>query len=226
MNFKRGFVGFVFALAAAGALIACSGAAESLSSTQVASAEGATAPAGTRTFVIDPSESEARFIINEVLNGSPNTVVGKTNLVQGSIFVSYDNPSITTMSTIEVDLSGLATDSPLRNGMIRRSILETDNPAFRLAQFVMTRLDGLPLKVTIGQPFDFKLTGNLTIHGVSKEATFDVSVTPVSETQLKGKASFTTTHGTFGVDVLRLPPQVASVEDKTILEIEFVANAQ
>lgn len=184
------------------------------------------ASASQKTFVIDPAQSEAHFIINEVLGGSPNTVVGKTNKVEGRILASYDNPSSATFGPIKVDLSGLTTDSGMRNRMIQGSILETSNPAFRFAQFTMTKLDGLPAKITIGQPFTFKITGTLALHGATKEATFDASVTPVSESQLSGKASLTVQYADWGVQVLRLPPQVASVEPKAILEILFVATTQ
>jgi polyisoprenoid-binding protein YceI len=185
-----------------------------------------TAPPGTKSFVIDPGQSEAHFIINEVLGGAPNTVIGKTNKVSGQIFASYDNPSATSIGPITVDLSGLATDSGMRNRMIQGSILETENPAYQFARFSMTKLDGLPAKITLGQPFDFKITGNLTLHGVTKEATFDATVTPVSDTRLNGKASLTVQYADWGVRILHLPQQVASVEDKTILEIVFGANAQ
>ncbi len=222
------------ALGLAAALAACSGAPATQAlnapnapaSTQPpAPASAASAAPGQRTFTLDPAQTEAHFIVNEVLNGSPNTVVGKTNAVSGQIFASYDNPSATTMSPVKVDLSNIATDSTMRNGMIHRAILQTDNPAFQIVQFTMTRLDGLPDKITIGQPFSFKITGDLNLHGVTKPETFDATVTPVSDTQLKGKASLTITYADFGVQIFQLPRQVASVEDHVILEIVFVAQA-
>lgn len=192
-------------------------------------AQAATAPApapGAHTFVIDPSQSAAHFIVNEVLGGSPNTVDGKTDKVEGQIFASYDNPAAATVGPIKIDLTGLATDSGMRNGMIQRAILETSNPAFQYAVFTPTKCDGLPTTVTVGQPFSFKINGNLALHGVTKPVTFDATVTPVSATQLSGKASVTIQYADWGVQLLRLPPQVASVEPKTILELDFVANSQ
>lgn len=219
----------VAALGVAVAVAACSGAqptaAGGPATAPPIATEVASAAPGTRTFTLDPSQSEAHFIIQEVLNGAPNTVVGKTNAVSGQIFASYDQPALTTMSPIRVDLTSIATDNNLRNGMIHRAILQTSNPAYQLAEFTMTRLSGLPDKVTVGQSFDFKITGNLTLHGVTKEETFDASVTPVSDTQLKGKASLTITYADFGVEILQLPRQVASIESQTVLEILFVAQA-
>lgn len=194
------------------------------SPSSISAVETATAGGG-RVYAIDPSKSEARFIIDEVLNGAPNTVVGRTNRLQGSITASFAHPSAATMTLLTVDLSALQTDSAMRNRMIQGTILETGNPAFQFAEFDMTRLEGLPDKVTVGQPFSFKITGNLTLHGATRPLTFDMSITPVSDTQLTGKASTQITYADFGVGVLRMPPQVASVASTTTLEIEFVAVA-
>ncbi len=178
------------------------------------------------TFVLVPAESEARFIVNEVLNGQPKTVIGATNAVEGQIVADYANPPAVSMSVIRVDLSTLTTDNSFRNRAIRDMILETGNPAYQYAEFVMTSVSGLPDSVTLGQPFDFQITGNLTIHGVTREVTFDATVTPVSETRLEGIASYATLYSDFDVTILRLPPQVASVEEQVILEMEFVAEAE
>jgi polyisoprenoid-binding protein YceI len=181
-------------------------------------------PEGT-TFALVPAESEARFIVNEILNGQPKTVVGATNAVEGTITADYANPPAVTLSAIRVDLSTLVTDNSFRNRAVRDMILETGNPAYQYAEFVMMGVSGLPDSVTLGQPFDFQITGNLTIHGVTREVTFDATVTPVSETRLEGVASYSTLYSDFDVFILRLPPQVASVEDQVILELEFVAEA-
>ena len=41
-----------------------------------------------RVYDIVPEETEARFLIGEILRGEPKTVVGKTNQVSGQIFVA------------------------------------------------------------------------------------------------------------------------------------------
>lgn len=185
------------------------------------------APTGvTRTFVIVPEESEARFVINEILNGQTNNVVGATNAVSGEITADYANPSAVSMGTIQVDMSTLATDNRFRNGSIHDLILQTGNPDFRYAQFTAREFRGLPESITIGQPFSFEIVGDMTIHGVTRELVFSATVTPVSETRLEGTASVTVLYADFGIQILRLPIQVASVEDDVILEIDFVAEAQ
>jgi hypothetical protein len=88
---------------------------------------------------------------------------------------------------------------------MHRSILETGDPANQFAVFTPTKIEGLPESITIGTAFSFTITGTLEMHGASNEEI---------------------TYGDWGIQILRLPPQVASVEDTTILKLEFVANAQ
>jgi len=190
--------------------------------------EGASAAepsGGLPVFSLVPEESEARFIIGEILSGAPKTVIGTTNDVEGTLTPDFNTPANTTVGTIRVDLSTLRTDNSFRNLAIHGTILETGNEAFRYAEFTPTALSGLPDSVTIGQSFDFQITGRLTIHGVTREVTFNVTATPVSETRLEGLASLEIRYADFNISILRLPPQVASVEEQVILELEFVAVA-
>ncbi len=179
-------------------------------------------PVAGNEYVIIPDQSEVRFIAHEILLGAPKTVIGATNGVSGSINVDYANPAGVSLSPIVIDMTGLATDDPKRTRTMHESILQTGT--YPTAEFVATSFSGLPASVTIGQPFDFTITGNLTIHGTTQEVTFDATVTPVSDTRLEGTASYSTTYQEFGVQILRLPPQVASVEDQITLEIDFVAE--
>ena len=67
----------------------------------------------------------------------------------------------------------------------------------------------------------------MTIHGVTQEETFEVTLTPVSETRIEGTATLSdVTYADYGIHILRLPTQVASVEDTVTLELSFVAAAQ
>ena len=177
-----------------------------------------------KTFTILPAESEVRFIINEILFGTNTAISGITNQVEGSITADYQNPAAVSINPITIDLTTLATDNPNRNRAMHNSILETG--AYPTGTFEATGVSGLPETVTIGEPFNFQITGNLTVHGVTKELTFDTTATAVSETRLEGLASVQIVYQDFGINILRLPPQVASVEDEVILEIEFAAEAQ
>lgn len=177
--------------------------------------------ASSGTFVLVSAESEARFIVDEVLFGEPYTVVGTTNEVSGSLVPDFQTPANTTVGTITIDLSTLQTDNGNRTRTMHNSILETGT--YRYAEFVPTSVSGMPTNITIGQPFTFQITGNLTMHGTTLEKTFDVTATAVSETRIEGLATLQILYSEFGIQILRLPQQVASVGDEVILELEFVA---
>jgi polyisoprenoid-binding protein YceI len=186
-----------------------------------------TAASGGVNLIIVPEESEARFLIDEVLSGADKTVVGTTTAVEGTITADKDNPQNVSVSAVKVDLSTLTTDSSFRNRAIRDLILQTGDPANQFATFEPTGYEGLPESVTIGEPFTFQITGDLTIHGVTRQETFEVTLNPVSETRIEGTATLSDiTYADYGVQILRLPDQVASVEDTVTLELSFVAAAQ
>jgi polyisoprenoid-binding protein YceI len=176
-------------------------------------------------FQIVPEESEARFLIDEVLAGSANTVVGTTSAVSGEIVGDFVSPQSVEVGPIEVDMSDLRTDNNFRNRAIRDVILQTGVEANRLAVFHPTEISGLPTEVSFGTPYDLTLKGDLTIHDVTRTVVFDAVVTAVSDSRLEGTASVSLPYSDFDIQILRLPPQVASVGDVVTLEIDFVAEA-
>lgn len=179
------------------------------------------------TFSLVPDETEARFRVNEVLTGQPTEVVGTTSAVTGGdITVDFANPAGATVSPVTVDLSTLVTDNNFRNRAIQDAILQSSRSEFQYAEFTVTSVSGLPDRVTVGQPVTFQISGDMSLHGVTAPLTFDATATPVSETRLEGTASTTIPYADFGIAILRLPPQVASVEDMVTLEIQFAAEAQ
>lgn len=182
--------------------------------------------AGATTFTIVPEETEARFKVQEVLNGNDTLVVGVTNVVEGQIVANYDDPAGSTVGPITVDLSDLATDNNFRNRAIHEFILTTGQEVNQFAEFTSTSISGMPDAITVGEPFSFQLTGDVTMHGVTRELTFDVTVTPVSETRLEGLATTEILYTDFDINIPRLPPQVASVEENVTLELAFVATAE
>lgn len=178
-----------------------------------------------KTFTFDPSQTTARFVVNEVLAGQPNQVVGSTSDVEGSFTVDLSNTASINYAPVRVDMSTLATDSDMRNRTMHGSILETGKPEFRYAEFVPSTVIGLPESVEIGVEYPIKLSGNLTMHGVTREVTFEGNVTATSENQITGLLTYTFNYADFNVTIFRLPPQVASVEDQARLELEFAATS-
>jgi polyisoprenoid-binding protein YceI len=174
-------------------------------------------------FEIVQADSEARFLINEVLNGSPKTVVGVTDQVAGEIAIFVDDPTRSQIGTILVNARTLVTDNEFRNRAIKNRILQTDD--FEFVTFTPTEIVGLPGDVTIGAAFSFQIVGDLTVRDVTKQVTFDATVTPISKTQLEGLASTTILYPEFNLTIPEARA-VASVEDEVILEIAFVAVAK
>lgn len=189
------------------------------------SAPEPTPEARLRTFRLAPGQSEARFIVDEVLLGRPNTVVGSTDQVTGTIQVDLNDFRQTQVSPIQVDARSLATDNRFRNRSIQRQILQSQRDEYRYIVFTPTAIEGLPETVNLGEPFTFQIVGDLTIRDITSPVTFEVTVTPVSETELTGLARTTVTRSMFD---LRIPnvPGVADVSEDVQLELEFVAVAE
>ncbi len=177
---------------------------------------------GTQLFQIVPDQSEVRFQMSEVLHGQPTTVIGRSNQVAGSISIDPTKPANSQVGTIRVDARTLATDSSMRNRVIERAILQSDQ--FEYIEFKPTALTGLPQSVTLGRPFSFRIAGDLTIRSVTQPVTFDATVTPVSPTQVKGTAAATIQRADYNL-VVPSVPSVANVSEAVQLQIDFIATA-
>lgn len=199
-------------------------AVEDAPAAATAAADDAAAPvAGPTIFEILPGESVARFEIDEVLRGAPKTVVGTTDQVSGQIAVSPDDPSSSQVGTILVNARTLATDSDFRDRAIKNHILMTD--AHEYVTFVPTEVVGMSATPGLGDSVEFQIVGDLTIAGVTRPATFDVSVTVVDETRIEGLASMTLRYADYGLTI-PASRSVDAVEDDLILALDFVAAAQ
>lgn len=182
----------------------------------------ATASSSAVTFNIVPEQSEVRFTLSEVLRGVPTTVVGRTNQVAGQIRVDFANPSASQVGVIRINARTLTTDNDFRNRAIRSQILLSSQPEYEFAEFTPTAINGLPETITFGEPINFTITGSLTVRGITNEVTFNATVTPVSETELRGTASTTVQRAMYQLQIPNVPG-VADVSEDVLLEIDFVA---
>lgn len=179
-----------------------------------------TGASGPVLFEIVQAESEARFILNEVLRGDPNTVVGATDQVAGEILFNPADPASARVGTILVNARTLATDDDRRNRAMGNRILDTG--AYEFISFTPTSISGLPESVRTGDGVTFQLTGDLTIRDVSTEVTFQATVIPVSDDRLEGMASATVLRGDYRL-IIPSVPFVANVDEEVMLELDFVA---
>src|SRR5262249_50376702 len=126
---------------------------------------------------------------------------------------------------IKVDLSTLVTDNDLRNNTIQGRILETGDASNQFATFDEKAIDGLPESITVGQLVSFKMTGDLTIHGVTKSVTFDVTASLEGAKAQKGDASTPVSNKAFKTNAPD-GPWVTGRAKTVKLELNSTANAQ
>jgi polyisoprenoid-binding protein YceI len=179
--------------------------------------------AGSTTYTIQQSSSEASFTIDEVLNGSPKSVVGTTDQVSGEIALDLSDTSTAQVGTIQINARTLTTDSDQRNNAIKNMILDTNDNEY--ITFAPTSVVGLPTSVTVGQSYTFQMVGQLTVAGQAHEATFDVTVTATDASTLQGSATTTIAYADWGISVPNVPV-VTGVADTTTLAFDFVATAK
>jgi polyisoprenoid-binding protein YceI len=184
-----------------------------------AASTSAAAGASSLRWTLDPAGSEARFKAREQLAGRdlPNDAIGKTKAIQGAIGVDKQGAILADQSKFEVDLRTLASDQSRRDGFIKSNTLNTSQ--FPSAVFVPTAVTGLPSPIPESGEGAFKLIGNMTIHGVTKPATWDVTVKK-SGNQLTGTASTVIKLTDYGMTPPRVPV-VLSIEDNITLELDF-----
>lgn len=164
--------------------------------------------------------SRARYKVREQLAGIsfPSDAVGTTDGLTGVIVVNPDGSLNGSASKITVDLKTLSSDQQRRDDYIQNRTFETAK--FPTLEFVPKRLVGLPAGPlpTTGQA-GFQLIGDMTLHGVTAEATWNVVAT-FGNDAVAGRG---TTVVTFEMFKLTKPTlaRLLSVDDKIELEIEF-----
>ena len=176
--------------------------------------------------VVD-GESEARFIIEEVLRGEPNTVVGTTNGIDGSVAVEFQSNDIE-IGEFVINVRTIETDDEVRDRTIRTLILESSKDQFEFSTFRPTQITGLPESVDVGDRLSLEVTGDLTVRDVTDSVTFDMNINIRSEREISGSASTTIRWEQFDITIPYVGGNsiVASVENQLDLEMGFVARAR
>ena len=192
--------------------------------TSPASSEAARPAQEARIFQIDPEQSEARFIVDEILFGKPNNVVGRTNEVSGTIAINLTDPAQTTVGEIRINARSLATDNRFRNRSVNRLILQSNRDEYQYITFTPTAIEGLPAEAGVGDTFSFQIIGDLKIREIVQPTTFDVTVTADSAAQISGLAQTVVRRADFELTIPNVEG-VADVTEEVQLELEFVALA-
>lgn len=163
--------------------------------------------------------SKARYKVREQLAGIsfPSEAVGTTESVTGVIVVNPDGTIDAAQSKITVDLKTLSSDQQMRDGYIQNRTLETAK--YPNLEFVPKRIVGLPSPLPTTGQAGFQLIGDVTLHGVTAEATWNVVATFANDA-VAGRGTTTLTFETFKLPKPTLA-RLLSVDDKIDLEIEF-----
>ena len=126
-----------------------------------ASPAAAASPAGPNTWTVDTAHSSAGFSVKHVVS----TVRGTLGPIRGT--VDYDGKSIDTIKAdITIDVNGVNTNNENRDRHLKGADF------FDVAKHPTVTFKSK--RVEPGAAGKFKLIGDLTMHGVTKEVTLDV----------------------------------------------------
>ena len=116
----------------------------------------------TTTWTIDPSHSLVEFSVRHMM---VSTVKGRFTSITGSIDAHAADHTLSS-ATITIDPASITTADPNRDAHLRSADF-LDVEQFPTITFVSKRIEG--------HKDEFKLVGDLTLHGVTHEVTLDVS---------------------------------------------------
>lgn len=220
-------------------LAACGGAATAPSSTTAPTAAATTAAAATST----PTASVATTTVTTgtwtVSNTSRATVRVREQLVGVNLpsdavlvatgatgtFLLKDDGTFSSDSKITFDLTTLASDNRNRDDFVKSDTLQTRQ--FPRAELVPTKTTGLTLPLPVSGEFTFKLTGQMTIHGKTKEVTFDVSAKrSANELTATATAAPSWKFADFGMTAPSVPFRVVSIVDEIRVAVDLVATVK
>ena len=169
---------------------------------------------------IDSDGSSATYLVTEQFVGInfPNDAEGPTPTLSGNLVIAPDGSIPVGSSKLTADLRNLKSDQDQRDGYVRNRVLETEK--FPAAEFVPTKIEGLPKMIPFTGQAGVQITGNLTVHGVTKEVTFQGIVTFNRNGTIAGRAKTTFNFATFGLSKPTIA-RLMSVDDKITLELVY-----
>lgn len=170
-------------------------------------------------LVLSTEGNEARYRVREQLAGVdfPSDAVGATSAVLGALVLDANGAVVSDGSRFVVDLTTLVSDRQRRDRYIQRRTLETEQ--YSTIEFKPTQQRGLPWPLPNSGVFDFQLVGNLTLHGITRVATWEVHAQATGD-GYSGTATTSFTFDDFGMDRPRVAV-VLSVDETITLEYDF-----
>jgi len=165
---------------------------------------------------IDPTHSHMSFAIRVM---SVSTTRGRFHALRGHLSIDEQNPANSWVEA-EVDAASIDTHNKLRDAHLRSATF------FAVKQYPTITFQSTHVEHVDGQ--DYRVTGNLTLHGVTKPITFDVAYR--SQSTLMGARTGLTAKATinrndFGVGRGAAVQFVASSMVTIEIELEAVQQA-
>lgn len=136
--------------------------------------------------------SQAGYRVREQLASLPaeSDAVGRTDQVTGSITLETSGSTTTlTAATLTIDTTSIASDESRRDNRLRSEGLQTDT--YPTATFTLTQPVEVPAAALTGTASNVTLTGDLTLHGVTKSVQIPAQAQLVDGTvQVAGSLQF------------------------------------
>ena len=122
---------------------------------------------------------------------------GKTSDVTGTIVADPANPAAASV-TVVINIDSLDTGVGLRNKEMRERFLESNK--FGTATFKSVSVTG-PTSIAPNAPAEISVTGDMTLHGVTKRLTIPVRVVLIPDGRIHATSNFKIHMPDFGISV-------------------------
>jgi polyisoprenoid-binding protein YceI len=193
--------------------------AGSAPSTKAPAARTTTSATAALRLVLSPTGSAARYRVRERLVGHdlPNDAVGETKTLSGAIEFDSKGNVIPQSSKFVLDASTFVSDQNRRDGFVRGRLL--DAKQYPSIELVPTAVRGVSLPLPISGTVPIEMTGNLTVHGVTRPTVWNGSA-KFQDGRVTGAAATSFTFNDIQMEQPRVPV-LLSVADTIRLEIDF-----
>lgn len=149
---------------------------------------------------------------------APSDAVGRTSSITGTLTIAQTTDSYSvTAASFTVDVSTLTSDRSMRDQRIHQMGLESNR--YPTATFKLTSPIVLPVAATTGQTVHVSATGDLMIHGVTKNVTIPMDAR-LTGTQIEVVGSITFPFSDFNM----VPPSIGgfvTVENNATMEFDL-----
>ena len=166
------------------------------------------------------AESSVTYSVEETLAGKSQAAQGTTPGVAGDIAVNVDDPSLSRLGQIVINVELFESDSALRDKRIRGDFL--DSSEYPMATFEADAIEGLPDSLDGDTTADLQISGDLTVKEVTAPVTFEGTAT-LTEDLLTANMTGTVLMSDYGIGPINLVGLVRT-GDEVELTLDLVAE--